>query len=65
MSNTKKTEKISNVPRQLFEQFLKELEKQKVPEEVVKRLVDTLVNNGQISVKALKAALFEDNNIST
>ena len=62
---TKKTDnKILSVPQQVFDQFLKELETQKVPEELVARLRKTLVDNDQISVEALKAALFSNDNTS-
>ncbi len=52
--------KIMNVPQQIFDQFLQELEKQKVAEEVLVRLRKTLIDNKQISVEALKTALFFD-----
>lgn len=54
--------KIISVPQQVFDQFLKELETQKAPEEVVARLRKTLVENEQISVEALKTALFPSDN---
>lgn len=60
MKNT--DNKIISVPQQIFDQFLKELETQKVPEEVIARLRKTLVENGQISVEALKTALFANDN---
>ncbi|MDD4995072.1 MAG: hypothetical protein PHW53_01215 [Patescibacteria group bacterium] len=50
--------KIMSVPEQIFDQFLTELGEQKIPEEVIARLRKTLVDNGQISVDALKQALF-------
>lgn len=56
--------KILSVPQQVFEQFLKELETQKVPEEVIERLRKTLVDNGQISVEALKESLFSNDNVN-
>ena len=52
--------KIMNVPQQVFDQFLKVLKAQKVPEEVVARLKKTLIDNEQISVEALKTALFSN-----
>lgn len=65
MSKTRiKDNKILNVPQQVFEQFLKELETQKVSEEVIVRLRKTLVDNEQISVEALKMALFSNDNTS-
>lgn len=54
--------KIISVPQQVFDQFLKELETKKAPEEVVARLRKTLVENEQISIEALKAALFPSDN---
>ncbi len=54
--------KIISVPQQIFDQFLKELETQKAPEEVIARLRKTLVKNEQISVESLKAALFSSDN---
>jgi hypothetical protein len=54
--------KIISVPQQIFDQFLKELETQKVSEEIIARLRKTLVENGQISVEALKIALFANDN---
>ena len=54
-----------SVPQQVFEQFLKELETQKVPEEVIARLRKTLVDNGQISVEALKESLFSNDNVNS
>lgn len=56
------TNKIISVPQQVFDQFLKELEIQKAPEEVIARLRKTLVENEQISVEALKTALFANDN---
>jgi len=56
--------KIPSVPQQVFEQFLKELETRKVPEEVIARLRKTLIESGQISVEALKTALFSNDNAS-
>lgn len=53
-------DKIMNVPHQVFDQFLTELKAQKVPEEVVERLKKTLMHNEQISVEALKTALFSN-----
>ncbi len=54
--------KIVSVPQQIFDQFLKELETQKAPEEVIARLRKTLIENEQISVEALKIALFSGDN---
>ena len=65
MSKTKIMDsKILSVSQQVFEQFLKELETQKVPEEVIVRLRKTLVDNGQISVEALKESLFSNYNVN-
>lgn len=50
--------KIMSVPDQIFDQFLTELGEQKIPEEIIVRLKKTLVENGQISIDALKTALF-------
>ena len=55
--------KIISVPQQVFDQFLKELGTQKVPEEVIGRLKKTLMDEGRVSVESLKAALFSDGNI--
>jgi hypothetical protein len=52
--------KIINVPQQVFNQFLKELYTQKVPEEVITRLRKTLLETEQISVDKLKTALFSN-----
>jgi len=57
--------KIISVPQQVFDQFLKELGTQKVSEEVIGRLKKTLMDEGRVSVEALKAALFSDGNIKT
>ena len=43
-----------------LDQFLKELGTQKVSEEVIARFKKTLIDEGLISVEALKAALFSD-----
>ena len=60
---TKNTgDKIISVPQQIFDQFLKELETQKVAQEVIVRLRKTIVENGQISVDALKSSLFSNDN---
>lgn len=59
----KQESKITSVPQQVFDQFLKELEEQKVPEEVIERLRKTLIENGRVSVEALKTALFSNDNI--
>lgn len=56
--------KIVSVPQQVFDQFLNELKAQKVSEEVIARLRKTLFENEQISVDALKAALFSNDNAS-
>lgn len=60
-----KNNKITSVPQQVFNQFLKELEAQKIPEEVISRLRKTLLEDRQISVDKLKTALFsnEDANV--
>ena len=55
-------DKMMNVPQQVFDQFLKALKEQKVPEEIIARLRKTLIDNEQTSVEALKAALFSDDN---
>jgi len=57
--------KIISVPQQVFDQFLKELGNQKVSEEVIGRLKKTLIDEGRVSVEALKTALFSDGNIKT
>lgn len=54
-----------NVPQQVFDQFLKELETQKVSEEVIERLKKVLMENENISSEALKAALFSGDNYKT
>ena len=54
--------KITSLPQQIFEQFLKELEEKKVSQEVVSRLKKTLIDNQQTSVDALKEALFSGDN---
>ena len=66
MSKTKITDsKTLSVPQQVFEQFLKELETQKVPEEVIVRLKKTLVSNEQISIESLRESLFSNDNVNT
>ena len=61
---TEKSEsKIISVPQQVFNQFLEELGAQKVSEEVIERLRKTLIENEQVSVEALKIALFSNDNI--
>jgi hypothetical protein len=50
--------KIISLPQQIFDQFIKKLGEQQVPEEVIVRLRKTLVDDEQVSVEALKAALF-------
>lgn len=60
---TEKTDnKIMNVPQHVFVLFLNELKEQKIPEEVIARLKKTLIDNEQISVEELKAALFSNDN---
>lgn len=60
----KDTDKIISVPQQIFDQFLTELDTQKVSGEVIARLRKTLVENEQTSVDALKTALFSNDNAS-
>jgi hypothetical protein len=50
--------KIISLPQQIFDQFIKKLGEQQVPEEVIVRLSKTLVDDEQVSVEALKTALF-------
>jgi len=65
MSKTKIIDgKTLSVPQQIFEQFLEELETQKVPKEVIARLRKNLVDNGQISVEILKESLFSNDNVN-
>jgi len=66
MNKTKITDsKTLSVPQQVFEQFLKELGAQKVPEEVIARLRKTLVDNEQISIESLRKSLFSNDSEST
>lgn len=53
-----KKEEMKSLPQQVFEQFLEELKSQEVPEEMVKRLRKTLIENKQTTVDSVKAALF-------
>ena len=50
--------KIMSVPQQVFDKFLAELVKKKVPEEVIARLRKNLVDDGKVSIETLEAALF-------
>lgn len=58
--NNEENNKIISVPQQVVGQFLEELKKQNVPEEVVNRLRKTIIEDGKFSVEALKVALFSN-----
>lgn len=53
---------VTGVPKQAFEQFLETLKNKGVSPEIVERLRKTLVEHGDVSEVAVKAALFPDNN---
>lgn len=53
---------VTGVPKQAFEHFLIELEKKGVSPDVVARLKKTIIDQGDVSDGAIKAALFPDNN---
>lgn len=53
---------VIGVPKQIFGQLLKKLEEEKIPADVVIRLKETLIEQGDVSETAIKTALFSDNN---
>jgi hypothetical protein len=48
---------VSDVPAQIFEAFLKALPEAQIPEEIVSRLRKTLLEEIDLSDKALKCAI--------
>jgi len=59
MSDQEKNQQ-ADVPTQVFEGFLRALEKEGVAQEVVQRLKKTLIEEGKFSDKQLKSALFPE-----
>jgi hypothetical protein len=57
MSSAETGSEVAGIPRQIIEKFLAELTSEKVSPEIVARLKKTLVEQGDISEAALKAAL--------
>lgn len=55
----------TGVPKQAFEQFLSALKEKNVSKDVVDRLQKTLVEQGDVSEPAVKAALFGDGDTTT
>ncbi len=49
---------LGEVPDQVFNQFLKDLEKAELPTELVERFRKTLIQDRVINEKGLRAALF-------
>ncbi len=62
MDTTQPQNPVNGVPKQAFEQFLEALKNKGVSSEVIERLRKTLVERGDVSEAAIKAALFPDNN---
>lgn len=59
---TNQTKNIGEgVPKQIFNQFLKKLEEEKVAIDVITRLNKTLIKHGNVSETAIKLALFSNN----
>ncbi|MDA2922462.1 hypothetical protein MYX07_04330 [Patescibacteria group bacterium AH-259-L07] len=56
---------VTGVPKQVFDQFLKKLEDKKIASDVIMRLKETLIGQGDMSDTAMKAALFLDNDTNT
>jgi len=54
---------VSGVTKQIFEQFLKKLEEEKVATDLIGRLRKTIIERGETSETVIKAAIFSDNNI--
>ena len=52
-----------NIPQQIFNKFVTELETQKCPKEVVDSLKKICVANKSISIEALKKALFSSESV--
>lgn len=50
----------AEVPAQIFEQFLVALEEAKMPADLVERLRDTIIGERDLSDRAIKAALFPE-----
>jgi hypothetical protein len=48
------------VPAQLFEEFVTQLEKAETPADVVERLRATIIHEKDLSEKAIRAALFPE-----
>jgi len=57
-----KENKILSVPQRIFETYLIELEKKGVPVDVTARLKSTLFVDNDVSVDALREALFSNGN---
>lgn len=58
MANEPVNSNFGDVPDQVFEQFLKEMEKAELPRELVDRFRKTLLRDRIVNDKGLKAALF-------
>jgi hypothetical protein len=57
MSSTEKAQ--PEVPGRVFEEFLIRLTKSEIPTEVVERLRKTVIQEKNLSEKAIKSALFQ------
>jgi len=62
--NSKQTKGQPEIPRQLFETFLHKLETADIPLGVVERLRRTIIREMNLSDKAIKAALFPEDESS-
>jgi hypothetical protein len=61
MDTEQSSHPVTGVPKQAFEQFLKALEEKGASPDVVSRLRKTLIDHGDVSDAAIRAALFPNN----
>ncbi len=61
MSKDENDHNLSGIPQQIIESFLKQLETDKISADVVARLRETLLEEGDLSEAAVKLALSSEN----
>jgi len=63
MSSAKPSPEAAGIPQQIIDKFLDQLIAEKVSPDIVARLKKTLLEEGDISEAALKAALTASNDV--
>ena len=54
---------ISGVSEHIFKQFLGSLKKEKVEEDIIAKLKNSLIDESDTSEKSIRQAIFPDNNV--